>query len=139
MVKNLLVNHMKKIEKDSRKEVDVVEIDKEEVRTYAGAVKTPKKDGEKTADTAGRKEDNMLVMKINKAWEERRKMVGLTMNNDRVLRERRNRIQLTEYSWKSRSIQWWNMLPMEQRKESDLKQLKGSLRTWISNNTRLKW
>ena len=59
-------------------------------------------------------------------------------NYDGTLQNITGRIQMSEYSWKRRTITWWNELPMDLRLDDTFPSFKGSLRAWIKQNIRLK-
>ena len=62
----------------------------------------------------------------------------LIQRNDGSFIPLRGRIQLTRDGWKHSTVQRWNELPEQLRKDQDFASFKGSLRTWILQNTRLK-
>ena len=64
---------------------------------------------------------------------------GILVRNNHKIKKIKGRIFLTRDSWKRRSIVIWNTLPLIMRRETELSVFKGSLRTWIKQNTRLKY
>ena len=58
--------------------------------------------------------------------------------NNTVLLTHGGRILLSQSAWRVRAVNDWNTLPLELREETNLNKFKGSLKTWILNNTRLK-
>ena len=63
---------------------------------------------------------------------------GLKLNRNSTVRKIKGRIQLTKDSWKRRTIRIWNSLPIMRRTENEQAIFKGSLRTWVKQNTHLK-
>ena len=63
---------------------------------------------------------------------------GLSLDHSNQLDQGHRRILLTRYSWKFRSIGWWNELPAQLRNLRTITTFKASLRVWILGNTRLK-
>ena len=64
---------------------------------------------------------------------------GLILNRNYTVRKIKGRIQLTKDSWKCRTITIWNSLPIMMRRENEQVLFKGSLRTWVKQNTCLKY
>ena len=61
------------------------------------------------------------------------------MRNNYTVKKIKGKILLTKDFWKIRTFAIWNTIPFSMRRENEKIVFKGSLRTWIMQNTRLKY
>ena len=62
---------------------------------------------------------------------------GLRMEADGTFAPLKRRILLTQYSWKKRSIDTWNILPADIRMESKMNVFKKKVRTWVKEHGKI--